>query len=194
MNNHREIIENLYRRYTDPSNSDLMEMIEGMLQILGERLNRSDTHFVAELIQNAEDAGLRWHNPRVTLHFLIEPKRIVAQNDARPFDEEDTKAICRAAASSKRHAENQIGFMGIGFKSVFKITEAPEIYSNGFHFRIKRYIYPEWVDTPLTLPAANMQNAFVIPFKADLETEQLAQEFDNLDPTLLLFLQRLKCI
>lgn len=41
--------------------------------------------------------------PRVELRFLIEAERITVQNDGLPFSIEDAKAICRAAASSKRH-------------------------------------------------------------------------------------------
>ncbi|RMD89332.1 MAG: ATP-binding protein [Calditrichaeota bacterium] len=190
----RKIIEEIYRRYTDPEDADLMQMIEGMLHLLGERLNRSDIHFVAELVQNAEDAGVEWRRPKVQLRFSIERARIIVQNDGRPFDEDDVKAICRAAASSKRHTENQIGFMGIGFKSVFKITEAPEVHSNGFHFRIRRYIYPEWIDEPSPLPNSNMESAFVFPLKKGVNVDDLAQEFDRLDPTMLLFLKKLKNI
>lgn len=190
----RQLIENIRARYTDPEDADLMLMIENMLHILAERLNRTDIHFVAELVQNAEDAGLRWDRPEVHLRFLIDAKKIVAQNDGYPFDDEDVRSICRAAASSKRHAENQIGFMGIGFKSVFKIASAPEVHSNGFHFRLERYIYPAWLDAPSSLPDRDMQSAFVLPLKPEVDVERLASQFNHLDPAMILFLNKLKSI
>lgn len=47
----------------------------------------------------------------------------------------------------------QSGQKGIGFKSVFRITDSPEIHSNGFHIRFDvnsgplGYILPHWLDT-----------------------------------------------
>ena len=44
------------------------------------------------------------------------------------------------------------GQKGIGFKSVFKVTDRPEIHSNGFHLRFDKksgpmgYILPHWVE------------------------------------------------
>ena len=43
------------------------------------------------------------------------------------------------------------GQKGIGFKSVFRITDAPEVHSNGYHIRFDvssgpmGYILPHWV-------------------------------------------------
>lgn len=45
-----------------------------------------------------------------------------------------------------------IGQKGIGFKSVFKVTDHPEIHSNGFHLRFDKtcgpmgYILPHWTE------------------------------------------------
>lgn len=44
------------------------------------------------------------------------------------------------------------GQKGIGFKSIFKVTDCPEIHSNGFHLRFDKtcgpmgYILPHWAD------------------------------------------------
>lgn len=44
------------------------------------------------------------------------------------------------------------GQKGIGFKSVFKVTDCPEIHSNGFHLRFDKtcgpmgYILPHWAE------------------------------------------------
>lgn len=43
------------------------------------------------------------------------------------------------------------GQKGIGFKSVFRITDAPEVHSNGYHIKFDvnsgpmGYILPHWV-------------------------------------------------
>lgn len=48
------------------------------------------------------------------------------------------------------------GQKGIGFKSVFRVTDAPEVHSNGFHIKFDvnsgpmGYILPHWItDTDL---------------------------------------------
>ncbi len=189
----RRIIADIAAEYTT-SHPRVREQLERTTQFLGEKLNRTDTHFVAELVQNAEDAGNDLENRCVELHFLLEAKQIVVQNNGRPFDEENVRAICSTALSSKIRDPDSIGYLGVGFKSVFKITEAPEIHSKGFHFRITRYIYPSWIDDSLPLPTPGMHSAFVLPLKPGVDLQALSQELDQLEPTLLLFLKKLKSI
>ena len=44
------------------------------------------------------------------------------------------------------------GQKGIGFKSVFRVTDQPQVHSNGFHIKFDAssgpngYILPQWVD------------------------------------------------
>lgn len=51
------------------------------------------------------------------------------------------------------------GQKGIGFKSVFKVTDCPEIHSNGFHLRFDKncgpmgYILPHWTEDESPLDA-----------------------------------------
>ena len=54
--------------------------------------------------------------------------------------------------TTKKHTVGYIGQKGIGFKSGFKITDAPEIHSKGFHvaFDLTQhaalgYVLPTWV-------------------------------------------------
>ena len=45
-----------------------------------------------------------------------------------------------------------LGQKGIGFKSVFRVTDCPEVHSNGYHIRFDAksgpigYILPEWIE------------------------------------------------
>ena len=45
-----------------------------------------------------------------------------------------------------------LGQKGIGFKSVFRVTDCPEIHSNGYHLKFDAstgpngYILPQWID------------------------------------------------
>ena len=153
----RQHIESILQDYQHPGAERATRNLRNAVQIIGERLNRQDIHFVAELVQNAEDAGRRSRGASVRLSFDCDQQRIIAQNDGQAFDENDVESICDTAASSKRHAVNQIGFMGIGFKSVFKITEAPEVHSAGYSFAIREYILPHWLDPSPNLPEGRQE-------------------------------------
>jgi len=63
------------------------------------------------------------------------------------------RALCDVGNSTKQHKVGYIGQKGIGFKSVFKVTNAAEIHSGGFHIKFDLtlhqslgYTLPTWVD------------------------------------------------
>ena len=125
--------------------------LKALLRIAGELLYGRDIHWAMELVQNAEDAGAR------RLVFVFEPDRILVWNDGVAFGAADVWAICSAGHSAKR---NKIGFFGIGFKSVYKVTAAPEIYSGPYALRIEEKLYP----VPLARRRAALHGAwFVLP-------------------------------
>ena len=66
--------------------------------------------------------------------------------------ERNIRAVCDVGRSTKgKHTLGYIGQKGIGFKSVFRVSDAPEIHSRGFHIRFDvnsgptGYILPHWV-------------------------------------------------
>lgn len=129
--------------------------LQRLLRITGELLYGRDIHWAMELVQNAEDAGAR------RMAFVFEPERILVWNDGQAFEAADVWAICSAGHSAKR---NKIGFFGIGFKSVYKITDAPEIYSGPYALRIEGKLYP--TSLPNRSPA--QRGAwFVLPLRED---------------------------
>lgn len=68
------------------------------------------------------------------------------------FTEGNIRALCDVGRTTKKHTVGYIGQKGIGFKSVFKITDAPQIHSRGFHVSFDLvqhsalgYVLPTWV-------------------------------------------------
>lgn len=68
------------------------------------------------------------------------------------FTENNIRALCDVGRTTKKHTVGYIGQKGIGFKSVFKITDAPQIHSKDFHVSfdlVKHsalgYVLPTWV-------------------------------------------------
>ncbi|XP_060951191.1 uncharacterized protein wu:fj29h11 [Limanda limanda] len=190
-----------------------------LMQIQQDRLGRSlerlstelyskDTHFVLELIQNADDnsypsdAGLI---PSVA--FVVEKNCITVLNNEIGFQEKNIRAICDVGRSTKgKHKYGYIGQKGIGFKSVFKITDCPEIHSNGFHLCFDKtcglsmgYILPHWIEDERPLDAAltnpnqiSWTTKICLPLRS--ESHQTRNLFHDVHPSLLLFLHRLRSI
>ena len=94
-------------------------------------------HFIYELLQNAEDAGAR------CAAFALHEDRFVFYHDGKPFDRADVVGVSSMLEGTKdRDSASTIGRFGMGFKSVFKYTCRPEIYSDGEAFAIENYLLP----------------------------------------------------
>jgi hypothetical protein len=152
-----------------------------VLDLLGQ-LYSERTHFIFELIQNAEDAGA------TELSFELFADRLEVRHDGRPFTEADVRGVCGVGQSRK--SLTSIGQFGIGFKSVYAYTKTPRVYSSGEHFRIETYVRPFPVE-PLDLPAS--VTLFVFPFDHDTVTAavaagEISAALNALRPGTLLFL------
>jgi hypothetical protein len=80
------------------------------------------------LIQNADDAKAA--EIKIKLYRSNKTKPVlVVQNDGEPFTETDWKRLIKIAEGNPN--EEAIGCFGVGFYSVFSITENPIVSSNG---------------------------------------------------------------
>lgn len=158
------------------------------LSFLG-RLYTDRTHFIFELLQNAEDA-----TASKVLFQLFEDKLEVF-HDGRLFNEKDVRGICGVGEGTKAEDLTQIGKFGIGFKSVYAYTNTPEIHSGIENFRIENYVRPYAVqhrdigDSWTTL--------FTLPFnKEDVERAiacgEISTRLRQLSARTLLFLRNIK--
>ena len=89
-----------------------------VLDLLGQ-LYSERTHFIFELIQNAEDAGA------TDLAFELFADRLEVRHDGRPFTEAGVRGVCGVGAGDKPGDLTRIGQFGIGFKSVYAYTRSP---------------------------------------------------------------------
>ncbi|MCG9126501.1 hypothetical protein JT359_02765 [Candidatus Poribacteria bacterium] len=154
------------------------------------------THFIYELIQNADD------NKSSCIAFRLYNDKLLVWNDGTPFTQEDVKKICSLYASNKDLT--QIGTFGIGFKAVYTYSDAPEIYSGDERFKITDLIFPEEI-TEIEMSSKGIvieqvdkgRTVFCLPFKDkihDDDIKQLRNRFSQLNMRTLLFLQHLKTI
>ncbi|XP_059180709.1 uncharacterized protein wu:fj29h11 [Centropristis striata] len=190
------------------------KLLRGQQERLGRSLDRlstelysKDTHFVLELIQNADDNSYPSEAGVVpALAFVVERDSIIILNNETGFQERNIRAICDVGQSTKgKHKYGYIGQKGIGFKSVFKVTDCPEIHSNGFHLRFDKncgpmgYILPHWAEDerPLDTQLKDInQHRWTTKISLPLRSEshQTRNLFHDVHPSLLLFLHRLRCI
>ena len=107
------------------------------------------THFIYELLQNAEDALRRrrdWNGKRA-VKFVLSDTVLRVSHFGIPFTEGDVCSICGIAESEKDITS--IGRFGIGFKFVYAFTDCPEIHSGDEHFAIESFVWPKGI------PSAN---------------------------------------
>ena len=126
------------------------------------------THFLFELLQNAEDAKA------TEVKLWLHKNELIVEHNGILFSKEDVISITKIAKSTK-NGENRgsIGKFGIGFKSVYAYTERPRIYSGKYAFEIHDFIYP-YETEPIEL--STDWTHIVIPFNNGEITEQKAFE------------------
>ena len=115
------------------------------------------THFIYELLQNAEDALARrtnWRGSRA-VSFELGADTLRVSHFGVPFDEGDIRGVCGIGETTKELTA--IGRFGIGFKSVYAFTDRPEVHSGSEAFAIESFVLPVAVD-----PVEREQNETVI--------------------------------
>ena len=157
------------------------------LSFLG-RLYTDRTHFIFELLQNAEDARAS------RILFRLFEDRLEVSHDGRPFNERDVRGVCGVGEGIKTEDLTQIGKFGIGFKSVYAYTINPEIHSGEEHFIIENYVRP--------FPAKNRKiekpytTLFIFTFNRNEISEttacdEIRSRLLNLNARTLLFLRKI---
>ncbi|MFT5357911.1 MAG: hypothetical protein ACI9KE_005148, partial [Polyangiales bacterium] len=102
--------------------------------LLARRVYADPGHFFFELLQNADDAdATRWH-------ASISSDGVTVEHDGKPFSFHDVVGLLSIGQTTKR--KDQIGFFGVGFKSVYEICERPRVQSGIFNFEIAHVSIP----------------------------------------------------
>lgn len=162
-------------------------------------------HFVWELIQNADDA-----QASKAYFELYDDKLVFRHNGKKRFsisdiDENgnsmrplgDVNAITAIPAKSGKQESKQatIGKFGLGFKSVFHYTDAPEIYDDNLCFKIENTIVPVWIEEDYPSREKG-ETVFVLKFRQKERKKAVSEILEKLqgleNPTL--FLNKIKRI
>ncbi|MBS3783503.1 MAG: hypothetical protein KGY78_03580, partial [Anaerolineae bacterium] len=151
------------------------------------------THFIYELLQNAEDAlgkrlSSRWQGPR-SVNFVLGTNELRVSHWGKPFDERDVRGICGIAESTKNEL-TEIGRFGIGFKSVYAFTDRPEIHSGDEDFHIDSFVWPATADE---VEREKEETVIVLPLRPQDgdACDEIAAGLRKLGPATLLFLHNI---
>lgn len=183
---------------------------DGMLRRSLERiiqLYTDKSHFIYELLQNAEDAGA------TSIRFVQYSDRLEVMHNGKAFTTENLQGLCDIGRSDKVNDLNQIGEFGVGFKSVFGICETVQLYSSpgkkelssncqSFAVEIRDFTKP--VDIPSIDLPNGFTTLFVFPYSVgfqfsgfkDMSTlnNAITKRLKNLGVTTLLFMRHLELI
>ncbi|ASF46699.1 sacsin N-terminal ATP-binding-like domain-containing protein [Methylovulum psychrotolerans] len=164
------------------------------------------THFIFEVLQNAEDALSRRPLPSTLgyVRFHLHHDRLEIYHNGKPFDNRDIIGICGIGEGTKAGDYTQIGKFGIGFKSVYAYSFFPQIHSEDEHFEIRRFVEPYEItitlseDTLIVLPFDQLDKrpewAFRKSVNADLAQFEISQAIKKLNIRTLLFLNNIEKI
>lgn len=186
---------------TDPS---FLRALAGAINRL-EKSFPEQWHFLMEFLQNADDCQ------STSLTLELNEDSILVVNDGKPFDYEDVESICNVGHSSKTHpdkGEDYIGYLGVGFKSVFLISDQPQIHSGEYRFEFNKHawdnpdeipwqITPNWIgdDAPPIPPGKS--TSFHIPLSEDISSETFEKlraevSTEHINDRTILFLKNIQ--
>lgn len=196
----------------DPSIINELQDRDGMLRRALERiiqLYKDRTHFVYELLQNAEDAQAH------IVKFVLYGDRLEVFHDGKPFTVSNVRSLFDIGLSDKANDLNQIGEFGVGFKSVFSICERVQFFSNPSNFRVKNIEsagefgleicdFYKAVKIPISNIGKVYTTKFVFPFAVDKPflgfkkieelRSRIKEKLENLSETTLLFMKNIDVI
>lgn len=202
-----EQIEALRNAYTNQTSW----LAKGTIQGSGEfvRSGFSQSHFPLELVQNADDEKAT----TILFEYDEQAGEVRVFDDGCGFDRDGVIAVCQQG-QSRKESDKQIGFMGIGFKSLFEVCDRVDVHSNGYHFgfdttgeegnsgqsSVPGFLRPDWVgensapDGP-SLASDRFEDGpttAIVGHVSETDGIKTALETDNLSPSVFLFLNNLE--
>lgn len=121
-----DVLNHLQALLRERESSRLWDGYVNQLKTLKSLFN-SDEHWILEFIQNAEDARSS------KMSICIGEDSIWILNNGKEFTKDNFYSICDVN-SKKEPSKGDRGYLGIGFKSIFKLTDKVDIHSGDFHF------------------------------------------------------------
>lgn len=199
----KQVVEDIRSEIEVSRGTRIWQDYTNSLKMISQVVFTRSSGFLLELIQNAEDAGLGLDNVG-EFAIALDKERVRITHNGRPFSKDDVGAIC-GIRSSKKPEKGTLGYLGIGFKSVFKVSDCPEVHSGWLRFKFDRshwsdpgstlwHVLPLWAGEP-SEPVDSGKTTFLIRFRPEEESYPvLLKEATMLKTELYLFLRWLRKI
>ncbi len=206
----KDIIKEIQNQYRyDEQKHMVWEGYNNAIKTLSADLYAKNFHFLYEIIQNADDNS--YHSgiePKLVLSLkevILEGKKefcLIISNNETGFNSDNVKAICSVGSSTKITNFDSIGEKGIGFKSVFRITDCPYIFSNEFAFKLPAknpdHEHGLGFITPFPVIETNLQREMTteiyLPLSRDINIVTVKDQLLNINQSTILFLRKLKIL
>jgi hypothetical protein len=149
------------------------------------------SHFVYEILQNSEDAKA------TQIKFELFHDKLIITHNGTPFNSADIEAITGISniQNDKKRDFEKIGKFGIGFKSVYAVTDSPRIQSGKYDFEIINFVLPNKFSDTNNFP----ETTIILAFKHQKHSAQeifelIKNKFEHFEFYNLLFLSHLQSI
>lgn len=164
---------------------------------LSNDLYQSPMRFILELLQNADDSDYDLNSEPV-FKIFYRNRTIRFDTNEAGFSKSDVEALCSIGGSSKNkpsQPKRSIGEKGIGFKSVFGVSEAVFVASGEYSFKLSTsesfdMLAPAWCSFPDQRHPGF--TSILLQLKPQFSSEKLIRELMDIDGRLLMFLQNIK--
>jgi len=172
------------------------EELQGLREVTRDTLD-NPLHVLPELLQNADDIG--GDCSKVTIE--LSEDALIFRNHQEPMTYENVEALGAFTKSTKQGDFDSIGYFGIGFKTVFSLTDTPYIHSGYFSFRYETDapttpVDVEYEEQPATDGERFDGTTIVLPFTDEAKVDRrdnVERQLENLG-SLLPFLNNIKTI
>lgn len=184
------------------TNTQIIEELAGLEKYISETYV---SRVFYEIIQNADDCGSS------RFHAFSYNKAVLLFNNGTPFSDRDLESLCRSAFSAKQRGTN-IGYRGIGFKSVAGVCRSVSLLSQELEIYFNREkthellaqqtrvpllrvphlgsLDDEYTNTAKTYMEANqLTTCFILH---DASSDSLLVDLKGLNRTSIAFLRNLK--
>ena len=190
--------------------------VKQALDVFSKLMFIEPSQFILEFLQNAEDARfeLKARGGFFRIELLSDSDKVIKviiEHNGKPFSDNDVRNLC-SIYSSKRPSMGYKGYIGIGWKSVFKVSSMVEVHSDKYHFMFsKNYWFEDehaknleeryglkpsevpWQVVPIPInpieytPPTNTR--FVIYLDNPSYYDEIANALNELKPHVFLFLE-----